>query len=165
MGPRPTIRHAGLIARRLGGFWRGVLIEGPSGAGKSDLALRALSQGWDLVADDRTLVFLSGGRVFGRAPAPLRGRLEIRGLGILPTACLDVAEIGLIVRLVPPATVARLPKPGSDQLLGVAICVLELSPLESSATAKLNRAIEHLGARRQGGYDASFAPPPGHDGT
>ena len=33
------IRHAGLVARRAGGVWRGVLIEGPSGSGKSDLAL------------------------------------------------------------------------------------------------------------------------------
>ena len=38
------IVHAGLIAMRLRGRWRGALIEGPAGAGKSDLALRCLQQ-------------------------------------------------------------------------------------------------------------------------
>ena len=57
------IRHAGLIARRMGGVWRGVLIEGPSGAGKSDLALRALDQGFRLVADDRVVVWTDAGRL------------------------------------------------------------------------------------------------------
>ena len=50
------IHHAGLLARWTGGHWRGVLIEGESGSGKSDLALRALDDGWSLVADDRTLL-------------------------------------------------------------------------------------------------------------
>ena len=34
------ILHAGLVALRLDGYWRGALIQGPSGAGKSDLALK-----------------------------------------------------------------------------------------------------------------------------
>ena len=76
------ILHAGLIAARIAGFWRGVLIEGPSGSGKSDLALRALSQGFRLVADDRVVVWASGGRLFGRAPEILNGLIELRGLGV-----------------------------------------------------------------------------------
>ena len=54
------------------GGWRGALIEGPSGAGKSDLALRALDAGFRLVADDRVVVWTSGGRLFGRAPDAAR---------------------------------------------------------------------------------------------
>jgi serine kinase of HPr protein (carbohydrate metabolism regulator) len=49
------ILHAGLVALRLAGFWRGALICGPSGAGKSDLALKALDAGFRLVADDRVV--------------------------------------------------------------------------------------------------------------
>jgi serine kinase of HPr protein (carbohydrate metabolism regulator) len=78
------IRHAGLIAHRVAGTWRGALVEGPSGVGKSDLALRALDQGFVLVADDRTLVFVSGGELYGRAPDALAGLVEARGLGVLP---------------------------------------------------------------------------------
>ncbi len=47
------ILHAGLVALRLEGVWRGALIAGPSGVGKSDLALRAIEAGFRLVADDR----------------------------------------------------------------------------------------------------------------
>ena len=88
------IRHAGLIARRIRGRWLGALIEGPSGAGKSDLALRALDRGFRLVADDRVLVWAADGRVFGRAPAPLRGLIEARGLGVIPVEPVAFAEIG-----------------------------------------------------------------------
>jgi serine kinase of HPr protein (carbohydrate metabolism regulator) len=62
------IRHAGLIARRSEGQWRGVLIEGGSGSGKSDLALRALDHGYRLVAEDRVLDSTDDGLLIGRAP-------------------------------------------------------------------------------------------------
>ena len=67
------IRHAGLVALRWRGDWQGVLIEGPPGSGKSDLALRALTEGFRLVADDRVLLWTSGGRLWGRAPDVLAG--------------------------------------------------------------------------------------------
>lgn len=141
------IRHAGLIARRHGGGWRGALIEGPSGVGKSDLALRALSEGFRLVADDRTLLFVSGGRLFGRAPAPLHGLIEARGVGILRLDALDFAPVDLWVRCTMSAEdVERLPSLATEVLLGVSLPVIEMYPLEFSAPAKLRRAIEHLGA-------------------
>ena len=52
------VRHAGLIAARSNGPWRGVLIEGEAGAGKSDLTLRALAAGFRLVADDRVVLWI-----------------------------------------------------------------------------------------------------------
>ena len=94
------ILHAGLVALRLDGYWRGVLILGPSGAGKSDLALRALGAGFRLVADDRVVVWRSGGVLFGRAPEPLLGLLEARGHGIVRETPLAVAQIGLAVTCV-----------------------------------------------------------------
>ena len=63
------ILHAGLIAGRIDGAWRGALVMGPSGSGKSDLMLRAIGLGLRLVADDRTLVWTSGSKAFGRAPS------------------------------------------------------------------------------------------------
>ena len=69
-----------------GGGWRGALLRGPSGAGKSEpgAAARCLPVG-RLVADDRTLVWSSAGRLYGRAPAALAGLVEVRGVGVLPT--------------------------------------------------------------------------------
>ncbi|HEX4181501.1 MAG TPA: HPr kinase/phosphatase C-terminal domain-containing protein [Caulobacteraceae bacterium] len=141
------IRHAGLLALRLAGDWRGALIEGPSGSGKSDLALRALEAGWSLVADDRTLLWTSGGRLFGRAPDALGGLIEARGLGVLPQAGRSYAEISLIVRCTPPGAIERLPNDEAEDLLGIYVPLVRLAALEASAAAKLSRALTHLGVR------------------
>ena len=140
------IRHAGLVARRVGGLWRGVLIEGASGAGKSDLALRALEAGFRLVADDRVVTFVSEGRLYGRAPDPLKGLVEVRGFGVVAEPALPQAEIVLIVRCVDdPARVDRLPQPRREALLGLDLPVFDLWPLEPAAPAKIGRMLEHLG--------------------
>ncbi|MBO9559268.1 MAG: HPr kinase/phosphorylase [Caulobacter sp.] len=140
------IRHAGLIARRVAGTWRGALIEGPSGVGKSDLALRALDQGFVLVADDRVLVFVSGGELYGRAPDSLSGLVEARGLGVLSEPSRPFVRIDLLVRCVDrPQAVERLPDPMFEVIEGVSIKVLDLWPLEPGAPGKIRRMFEHLG--------------------
>jgi hypothetical protein len=135
------IVHGGLIALLHREYWRGVLIEGPSGAGKSDLALRALDAGFRLVADDRVKLWVSGGRLFGRAPGALAGRIEVRGLQVVAEACLPFAEIALTVRC---GTPERIPAPQSARRLGVSGPLIVLDPLEASAPAKLRRALSHF---------------------
>jgi serine kinase of HPr protein (carbohydrate metabolism regulator) len=137
------IRHAGLIARRMGGVWRGVLIEGPSGAGKSDLALRALDQGFRLVADDRVLVWTDAGRLFGRAPDTLSGLIEVRGVDVLRVEPLPYCEIGMLARLQAPE---RIPDFATETILGVVVPLLAVEPFETSAPAKLSRAMESFDA-------------------
>lgn len=145
------ILHAGLIACWAHGGWRGALIEGPSGAGKSDLALRCLEAGFRLVADDRTLVWRSGGRVFGRAPETLFGLVEARGLGVLPEPALAFCEVVLVAACGP---AERAPDPQTAERAGGEMPLIAISPLEASAPAKLRRAIEHLGARPKRAYQA-----------
>ena len=89
---------------------KGVLLLGPSGAGKSDLALRLMDQGATLVADDRTILFIAKGALHARAPASIKGLLEIRGLGIVKRPVRTSVKIALVVRLGREG--ARLPKPG-----------------------------------------------------
>jgi serine kinase of HPr protein (carbohydrate metabolism regulator) len=132
------IRHAGLIARHLGGAWRGVLIEGHSGAGKSDLALRALSEGFRLVADDRVILWTSGGRLFGRAPDSLQGAMEVRGLDVVRQPALPMAPVSLVVRS---GAGERIPQLQTSELLGISVPLLELDLRELSAPAKLSRAL------------------------
>jgi serine kinase of HPr protein (carbohydrate metabolism regulator) len=141
------ILHAGLIARRADGRWRGVLIEGPSGSGKSDLALKALERGWSLVADDRTLIWSDGGRLWGRAPDAIAGLIEARGVGIVAAGRLPLSEIALVVRCVAAAELERMPEPAVWSALGVELPLVALAAFEESATAKLDHALGALDSR------------------
>lgn len=145
------ILHAGLVATYLGGGWRGALIEGPSGAGKSDLALRCLDHGFRLVADDRTIVWASAGRLFGRAPDTLSGLIEVRGLDVVAMPSLAYCEIVLVARC---AAAERLPDPEAVERAGVTLPVTNLAAREASAPAKLLRAVEHIGLRDGQAYQA-----------
>lgn len=158
------ILHAGLIADYRQGFWRGVLIEGPSGAGKSDLALRALDHGFRLVADDRVEIWACEGALYGRAPDPLAGLIEVRGVGVCAEPALPFCRIALVVAC---AQHDRMPEPAFNDYVGLSIPMISLPPLESSAPAKLRRALQHLGAWAEGAYldgrAAGPRPRPGGD--
>ena len=133
--------HAGLIAARSNGPWRGVLIEGPADAGKSDLALRALAHGFRLVADDRVILWTSGGRLFGRAPDTLTGLLEVRGVDVLRTIVIPLCEIVLVAQAGIPE---RIPEPLFANILGLQVPKIILRLGDSSAPAKLGRALSHF---------------------
>lgn len=136
------ILHGGLIARPGPKGWQGVLIQGASGSGKSDFALRCLHIGFRLVADDRVLTWISGGRVFGRAPDNLSGLMELRGLGVRPISARPMAPVDLWIRL---GTPERLPDLETVTHLGVEIPQMILSGLENSAPLKLTHALDALG--------------------
>jgi serine kinase of HPr protein (carbohydrate metabolism regulator) len=138
--------HAGLVALYDRGAWKGVLIEGESGAGKSDLALRCLSHGFRLVADDRTRLWVSEGRLFGAAPDPLHGLIEARGLGVLPQPARRLAEVRLVARcLQPDDGLERLPDRDTRVILGISLPKVAVRPFEASAPEKLARALSLLG--------------------
>ena len=136
--------HATCVALRLGRTWRGVLLRGPSGAGKSDLALRLVDEGGRLVADDRTDLAVRGGRLVATPPTTIAGLLEVRGLGIvaLPRPRLAArVEVTLLVDLVAPKRIERMPQPAREKVMGVTLPVLALAPFEASAAAKLRLAL------------------------
>jgi hypothetical protein len=123
---------------------RGVLLTGKSGSGKSDLALRLIDGGARLVADDRTLLSVAKGRLRARAPASIKGLLEIRGLGIVAFAPRAGVEIALVVRLgregarLPAARIYHLPAP----LKGAKpVPVIALDARFASTPAKIRAAL------------------------
>jgi HPr kinase/phosphorylase len=124
----------------------GILLRGPSGSGKSDLALRLIDGGAVLVADDQVELRREGETVRASAPASLRGKMEVRGVGIVGMTARDGAALALVIDLAGPP-VERLPEPASQDLLGVALPLLRLDPFEASAAAKVRVA---LGAGRGG---------------
>ena len=78
---------------------KGVLLLGKSGCGKSDLALRLIDEGARLVSDDRTLLFIAKGALHAKAPASIKGLLEVRGLGIIALPVRTNVKIAFAVRL------------------------------------------------------------------
>lgn len=138
--PETLLIHATSVA--IGG--RAVLLRGPSGSGKSDLALRLIDAGARLVADDRSELQREGDAILVRAPATIAGLVEARGIGILRVDSLALAPLALVVDLVAPEAVERLPEPRSETILGLSIPLIALAPFEASAPAKLRLALDAL---------------------
>ncbi|MDY6923422.1 MAG: HPr kinase/phosphatase C-terminal domain-containing protein [Pseudomonadota bacterium] len=136
--------HGTVAARwRVGVGWRAVLITGPPGAGKSDLALRLLGRGWRLVADDYAHVIASGGTLYAVAPETISGRMEARGVEIVPVCARGPTRLSLAVELVD-GPVERLPEPAVRMIEGVALPLLRLDGFEASAVEKVAAALARL---------------------
>lgn len=121
---------------------RAVLIEGISGAGKSDLALRLIDRGAVLVSDDYTVLEQSGDTLLASAPATIAGRIEVRGVGILPMPHVDGIPVALLVRL--DHEIVRLPEIATRSVAGVPIPEIVIDARESSAPIKVELALRHL---------------------
>ena len=129
---------------------RAALIFGASGAGKSDLALRCLSLPLSslisapvrLVSDDQVLLERRRDGLWAAAPATLRGKLEVRGLGIVEVEAAPASEVELAVELAALAEVPRLPDPWPQRrILGLRVPVLKVWAFEASAAQKVVLAL------------------------
>lgn len=141
--------HATCVALRQGRSWRAVLLRGPSGAGKSDLALRLIEGGARLVADDQTHLARKGRTLIAAAPASLAGMIEVRGIGIVKlrrTQLLASAPLCLLVDLVLPGKVERMPEPARETVQGIDLPRLALAPFEASTATKLRLALSQIAA-------------------
>jgi serine kinase of HPr protein (carbohydrate metabolism regulator) len=139
--------HATCVALRVGKPWRALLLRGPSGAGKSDLALRLLEAGGRLVADDQTHIARIGRTLIASPPPVLAGMIEVRGVGILKlrrSQLLARAPVALLVDLVAPGRIERLPEPSHETLEEVELPRLDLAPFEASSVAKLRLALARI---------------------
>lgn len=142
--------HATAIALRTGGKWRAAIVRGASGAGKSDLALRCLATPPSallrtdvaLVADDQVRIVRGGTSLRVSCPPALRGKLEVRGIGIIEISSVDDAELALVVDLAPRPDVPRFPDPPPRcMIMGIAVPRLVVSAFEASAHMKLLIAL------------------------
>ncbi|AXJ96575.1 MULTISPECIES: HPr kinase/phosphorylase [unclassified Sphingomonas] len=116
-----------------------VLLEGASGVGKSDLALRLIDRGATLISDDYTLLVRSAGSLVARAPDTIRGRIEVRGLGILTLPVVQDVPVHLIVRL--GEAPVRLPDRRIRRICGIAVREVVLDAMHISAPLKVEWAL------------------------
>ena len=125
---------------------RAVLISGPSGSGKSDLALRLLDRGFTLVSDDQTIVRRDGNRLIASAPPTIKGKLEIRGVGIDEMETVTDVPVALYVELT--SEIVRLPDDRRERpVLGVNLPLISVDAQTASAASKVALALDRLGLK------------------
>jgi HPr kinase/phosphorylase len=143
---RPTL-HGTAIA--IAG--KAALFRGPSGAGKSDLALRCIGLGVspllpfaaELVCDDRAIVAVEDGHLTVAAPSHIRGKLEIRGQGIVEVPAVASARLVLVVDLVVGGEpIERMPDPQCVEIMGHRVVFFRVNPFEASAPLKVLLALQ-----------------------
>lgn len=125
---------------------RAILLAGPSGSGKSDLALRLIDRGFTLVSDDRTIVSKEGERLVATSPATIKGKLEIRGIGIVDMESMSDVPVALVVEL--KSDFQRMPDDSPRRLiLGTSIPLIIVDAMTASAVPKVVMGLNRLGLR------------------
>ncbi|QPQ56215.1 HPr kinase/phosphatase C-terminal domain-containing protein [Allosphingosinicella flava] len=122
---------------------RGVVICGRSGSGKSDLGLRLIDRGGVLVSDDYTYFRRTNGQLLASAPDTIRGRIEVRGIGIVDYPAAQDVPVGLIVEL--DDRIERMPEPSMRRIAGIDVPRIALAGLENSAPIKVELALRMFG--------------------
>jgi serine kinase of HPr protein (carbohydrate metabolism regulator) len=164
----PTV-HASAVA--IGGA--GVLVRGASGSGKSTLVLDLMEEArrdgvaTALIGDDRVALAVEGARLMARAVPRLKGRIEVRGLGILAVDAVDAVPLALVVDIGAEAA-ERLPAPETrvTMLMGLPVARLYLSQREPRAARLVRLALALALAEPPAAVTAGTeaAPPPDAEG-
>lgn len=124
----------------------GILLIGKSGSGKSDLALRMIMQNNAiLVSDDYVNLEVINNHLFGSAPQEIAGKLEVRGLGIMPFNHKNSEKITLCVELAEKREdVERLPSAEYCDFLGISIPKIKLYAFDCSTSCKIIAKISSI---------------------
>jgi HPr kinase/phosphorylase len=125
----------------------GILIRGAAGSGKSSLAdtlietAKARGGLGRLVADDYVHLQAEDGRLLATVPDTIRGGIEIRGFGLAGTLHERRAHVRLVVELVPPDRIERLPDEplARENLNGVRLPVLRCPENDPGNSLRLIR--------------------------
>ena len=96
--------------------------------------------------DDRTIVRKAGDKVIAAAPDTIRGKLEIRGVGIVDMPTVDDVAVALVVELT--SDITRLPDDARERIiLGTGIPLISVDAMTASAPSKVALALDRLGLK------------------
>ena len=135
---------------------KAILMRGKPASGKSDLVLQLIdSQGHGLgerllraklVADDQVVLSRVGDVVFASPPEILKGKLEMRGRGIITISHKSKAKLELVIDLLPRAEIARMPENDAmiTEILGVQFPRYEIDPTAPSAAARIRSLLSEM---------------------
>lgn len=144
----------------------GVLLVGESGIGKSEIALELVKKGHRLVADDSVIVSATNRKLYGKAPGPLKGFLEVRGLGIINVIQMfgvvsirNSKHISLIISLEKAEDIKAidrlLNKMDKKSILDVEVPLVRLPVSEGRSMSYLVEVATINYRMKQNGYDAT----------
>ena len=127
-------------SRHDGRDWRRGCLD-PWPFGKRQVGLRLAADRCRRGSRRRPRLTLEHDRVVARSPETIKGKIEVRGLGIARIKALNAAPICIVVDLVASEAVSRMPAPITTDLLGQPVRHILLAPFEASAPAKIRLAI------------------------
>jgi len=131
----------------------GILIRGAPGTGKSTLALRLIEDGGRLLGDDRVHLSARNGRIIAGGHGAIAGTIELHGRGLVARPFERSAILRLVVDLVAPDRIERLPEPSAltTTLLGIALPCQPIATMSTSAAMLVREALVAIWRR----HDAS----------
>ena len=124
---------------------KGILLIGDSGSGKSTAALALIEKGATLVADDYTEISLKNEKIQATCPENILGKIEVRGVGIVPTKAKKETFIDIVIQCVPDfSSIERMPEEKLYSLLEKTLPMYRLCPFESVFTTKVSFILATL---------------------
>lgn len=121
----------------------GILIKGHSGSGKTSLALGLMEHAsrenmtFALVSDDQAILERRDNCLFASAPKSIKGKVEIRGYGIVEKPVLERTTIGLIVELTPDENIQRMPERETATILNVSLPFIKVPQRHEAAAMRI----------------------------
>ena len=123
---------------------KGVLLRGPSGIGKSDLAFRLISNGATLIADDYTEVIHNEGALILKTPHNIKGKIELRGIGIVELPFIENISLKLIIDLVDQINVPRQTDVHITKFENILVPYYQLFSFEPSTPRKIEFILKEI---------------------
>lgn len=124
---------------------KGILLIGASGKGKSTGALALIEKGAILIADDYVDITIQNDAVLAVCPASIAGKIEVRGVGVVPMKHLPQTTIDLVIDCKTNfSDINRMPDIKKQKFFEKEVPVFALCPFENIFAQKVSLILASL---------------------